>query len=741
VPLLVLFGCAGPPIDVDLASAKETFKQRQLSNSNPAPQKTEPSKSEGAAASDKSAASSQAAMAMDRSSATEGERRRLVQFKYGEKSLSDSVFSSYLRNHSQNFSQDGRHSASAWTSEEKAARRRLLILGEMKLLRTELQSYGAPVRSAGDQLPASEVNYRGAPVATVFTSLAEKAAVPIRFSDGIRKSRLRISGMFYGDPVEVMDQIARLHRLAVRTEQSGGMFHLFTMAELDQNPGLAAGLNDPFSSVALSNAEHQVVSQYRYIVSLLESGDEANFRKQIEAVRPPQVGISATHAYEALSRGSIRLYSLLRKFDSGSLGENDHPSMAMASDRATGQPGAVPQNILALGRFEPKLCPGAEEATEKVAILYELPANVKTFVESYFRSGAAQPGAASPQAGATNSAQAAGQTPVGGAQPQPAVSAVNPPSVAPTAGGASVAGGSPSATGSAACTAQRPPLRVLDDPTGVVLTGSPYELDLAFRLIRDRDIPSRQVLAEVFLVEVQKDWERVIEASLRGKNANAGAVTSVFSVLANTATGSRGAQLKPNMGSSDIVAFINLLETNSVGRNISSPTIIARDGEKADLEKKVQLRKKVVKSTQTNNGGATVITTDERIDSLEVPLKLSLTPKVNRHNNHVVFLFEYDETILSAEAADSPIEKSTTQNKIKTNVETAPGDVVILAGLFKESNNRANSAIPGFSEMGILTPLLGGSHNRSTSSSELLVFIKPTVIEPKAFTAQVNSLR
>lgn len=287
----------------------------------------------------------------------------------------------------------------------------------------------------------------------------------------------------------------------------------------------------------------------------------------------------------------------------------------------------------------------------------------------------------------------------------------------------------------------KPAFRVIDDPTGVVVSGSPYELDLAYRLIQERDIPSRQVLAEVFLVEVQKDWERVIEASIRGSRANAGTVSSLFTALTDSSAGLAGIQGKVISNSSDIIAFINMLESNSVGRNISSPTIIARDGEKAELEKKVQLRKKIIKSTSTSSAGGISTTTDERIDSLEVPLKLSITPKVNRHNNHVVLLFEYDETILSAEAADSPIEKSTTQNKIKTNVETAPGDVVILAGLFKESNNRANSALPGFSGLGILTPLAGGSHNRSTSSSELLVFIKPTVVEPKAFTAQVNSLR
>jgi general secretion pathway protein D len=126
---------------------------------------------------------------------------------------------------------------------------------------------------------------------------------------------------------------------------------------------------------------------------------------------------------------------------------------------------------------------------------------------------------------------------------------------------------------------------------------------------------------------------------------------------------------------------------------------------------------------------------------LELPLKLSIKPQVNRHNRHIVLTFEYDETLPQGDTTINPIAITTTQNKIKTNVETAPGDVVILAGLFKESNSRANKAPPGLSGLGILTPLLGGSHSRARSSSELIVFIKPTVIEPRAFTDQVNTVR
>ncbi|MFM1826805.1 MAG: hypothetical protein RLY67_186, partial [Pseudomonadota bacterium] len=97
----LLAGCAGPSIDVDLASAKETFKQRQLSNSNAAPElKTQDS-----------AASLAAAQPL----ASEGDRRRLVQFRYGEKSLADPVFAAYLKNHGDNFAGDQLRKSESWS--------------------------------------------------------------------------------------------------------------------------------------------------------------------------------------------------------------------------------------------------------------------------------------------------------------------------------------------------------------------------------------------------------------------------------------------------------------------------------------------------------------------------------------------------------------------------------------------------------------------------------------------------
>ena len=73
--------------------------------------------------------------------------------------------------------------------------------------------------------------------------------------------------------------------------------------------------------------------------------------------------------------------------------------------------------------------------------------------------------------------------------------------------------------------------------------------------------------------------------------------------------------------------------------------------------------------------------------------------------------------------------------------ETAPGDIVVLAGLYQQNNSMLTNGLPGATGVGALGALLGGKNNASTTSTELLLFIKPTVIEPKAYVAKTNSLR
>jgi type II secretory pathway component GspD/PulD (secretin) len=224
--------------------------------------------------------------------------------------------------------------------------------------------------------------------------------------------------------------------------------------------------------------------------------------------------------------------------------------------------------------------------------------------------------------------------------------------------------------------------KVLEDPTGVIVTGTAQQIELAVRLTEDIDIPTKQVLAEVFLVEVQKNWARTIETKIGrdtyrttpgsataanplGAQANpyglatsSGSVSQIVDAASLvTSKGISGMQGKFSASNGDITAFINLLETNSVGRNISSPTLIAKNGEEAEITKVVTLRKTVqtVVNAAVTGSIAQPALPNQQVQKLDVPLKLKIKPFINQHNKHVTLKFEYEETTLNPEAADTPI--------------------------------------------------------------------------------------
>jgi general secretion pathway protein D len=253
------------------------------------------------------------------------------------------------------------------------------------------------------------------------------------------------------------------------------------------------------------------------------------------------------------------------------------------------------------------------------------------------------------------------------------------------------------------------------------------------------DLATKQVLAEVFLVEVQKNWARTIQTKIGAGKDNVFSAGSVESnVITASSLGVTGAQGRFTASGGDILGFINLLERNSVGRNISSPTLIAKNGEEAEISKVLTLRKTVTTAIP-GAGTPTNPTTlpNQQVQTLNVPLKLRIKPSINQHNKHVTLKFEYEETTLNAAETEnglkqSAIERGTVKNLISTTFETAPGDVVVLAGLFKEANSKSTSAMPGLSSTGAFAALFGGADGVSTESTELLVFVKPTVLEPKA---------
>lgn len=269
------------------------------------------------------------------------------------------------------------------------------------------------------------------------------------------------------------------------------------------------------------------------------------------------------------------------------------------------------------------------------------------------------------------------------------------------------------------------------DSTGIIASGSINDIKLVEKFIDDQDTPVKQVLIEVWILEMTEGWASSLESKYRKITQTAGtpASTSILTgALGAVATG--GVSITTGLGAkNDIAAAINMLETNSLGRTLSNPSILVKDGATGVVDKTRTVSEKVDVVTITNG----VSSTATSYNKLAAPLTLTVKPTINKHNDNIDLDFSFVETKRDADTSVSP----ETANKISTKLLIEPGKVIVMAGLKVGTNSIKSDGLPFVSKLGLepmfapLIGLLGGNQSQSKTSTELLVVINPTVITSK----------
>jgi len=273
------------------------------------------------------------------------------------------------------------------------------------------------------------------------------------------------------------------------------------------------------------------------------------------------------------------------------------------------------------------------------------------------------------------------------------------------------------------------------DATGIIASGSVVDIQLVGIFLSDQDLPRKQALIEVFIVEVTADWAQKMSGKVDKIDGMRDFIAGATTEFTNQAS---GFTLIPQTADK-VRAFVSLLETNAVGRKVSNPIILVKDGEKGVVNKVVTRRAEIVSPATVSAGITQPATTT--IKELPAPLTLTVTPTINKHNNNIDLDFNFTEENFDSGAS---VTSTTTKNEITSKLTIQPGQVVMLAGLKRENNSKSSKGIPGLSQLGLLSPLgalLGGDTDWEKSGSEILVFINPSVITNKNIGRTVNRVK
>lgn len=292
----------------------------------------------------------------------------------------------------------------------------------------------------------------------------------------------------------------------------------------------------------------------------------------------------------------------------------------------------------------------------------------------------------------------------------------------------------------------------------------PSKLEEIRAFISAIDIGARQVLIEARVVEASDSFNRNLGAKLNflsqksnvlggsgwnvlgGKvtpavstsSSKDGVATSTFTPATQTtpqtigvnlpAFTSSGGTLALSLFNSSLTKFLNLelaaLESDGIGKIISSPRVITANNVKAKIEDGTE----VPYITSTSSGGTTTTTVNFKPAKLSLEVVPQITPEGSVRMALIVKKEEPDWT--KAVSANGYLNPPIKSSIVETNVLVDNGGTVVIGGVFMTKTENTVEKVPFLGDI----PFLGWLFKVKTDKGErreLLVFITPRVISDK----------
>lgn len=270
----------------------------------------------------------------------------------------------------------------------------------------------------------------------------------------------------------------------------------------------------------------------------------------------------------------------------------------------------------------------------------------------------------------------------------------------------------------------------------IIVKARKEDMDLIADLVAELDTQTRQVFIEAFIVEVTDGFEKAFGsrfgvngidryAGANNKQVNAGivgvggdgngpitagnAASTLSNLAVNNATGGIG--LLTGFGSSaDLKLELTALERQGLTKVISNPKIFTLDNEEAVIFQGNEVPFETVSQDGT------------QVQFKEAGLRLAVTPSIIGDGNLLLDLMVNKDTV-DTTRDNPPISKS----EIKTNLVTKDNEIVVMGGIYNESNNKTKDQVPGIGDIPGIGRLFKRDANEDTRT-ELIIFIAPRVL-------------
>ena len=209
------------------------------------------------------------------------------------------------------------------------------------------------------------------------------------------------------------------------------------------------------------------------------------------------------------------------------------------------------------------------------------------------------------------------------------------------------------------------------------------------------------------------------------------ATTKPGSIDASKVAGGLNFGVFHNTGGVYVLGMLaNFLESTGDGNILATPNVLTLDNE----ESRVIVGQNVpfvTGSYQQNNN--TVDNPFQTIERKDVGMTLRVKPQINDDGSIKLKIFQEISNV-DPSSKNDPAGLITNKRSIETNVIVDDGAIVVLGGLLQDEYTDGQTKVPVLGDIPGLGSLFK-SQNRARKKTNLMVFIRPTVLRTEAATA------
>lgn len=277
-------------------------------------------------------------------------------------------------------------------------------------------------------------------------------------------------------------------------------------------------------------------------------------------------------------------------------------------------------------------------------------------------------------------------------------------------------------------TPNRSSLQTDDRTNSVIVKDTVESIERIKKIIETIDTQTPQILIEAKIVEANESYSKTIGLA-RGVSFGYDPILQnyapqngpgfSFSSVGNPSALGFNISIFKRLFNLDV--NLQLLESESKGRVISSPKVITQNKRAATISSSEQTSFRVL---QPATGTSPAISTFQPISAT---LSLNVTPQVT-NDGAINMQVSLSKGSFGEPPADGERPPNMNTRSINTNVLVDNGSTVVIGGLYSTSTLEAHFGIPMLKDLPLIGWLFRTPHNPTTTKNELIIFLTPRII-------------